>query len=101
MTNFGIFSAGLVFFAAATNLWAQAPKPDGRETKPLKALLITGGCCHDYTKQKKILPEAVSARAKVDWTIVHQGGTATDSRIPFYENADWYKGFDVVVHNEC
>ncbi|MBC8117763.1 MAG: hypothetical protein H7062_25515, partial [Candidatus Saccharimonas sp.] len=23
--------------------------------KPLKALLILGGCCHDYAKQKDIL----------------------------------------------
>jgi hypothetical protein len=22
--------------------------------KPLKAFMITGGCCHDYPKQKKI-----------------------------------------------
>jgi hypothetical protein len=25
------------------------------EVKPLKALLLTGGCCHDYSAQKDIL----------------------------------------------
>src|SRR6266704_3232748 len=41
--------------------------------EPLKALLITGGCCHDYEAQKKILSEGISARANVTWTIVHEG----------------------------
>lgn len=84
-------------------LRAQDPKPDAAkaEVKPIRALLITGGCCHDYAKQKKILPEAISAKANVTWTIVHQGGTSTKSMIPFYEQEDWAKGYDIVVHNEC
>jgi hypothetical protein len=40
---------------------------------PLKALMVTGGCCHDYVAQKKILSEGISARANVVWTIVHEG----------------------------
>ncbi len=63
--------------------------------------MITGGCCHDYTNQKKILAEGISKRANVEWTIVQQGGNKTDSMIPFYENDDWAKGYDIVVHNEC
>jgi hypothetical protein len=78
------------------------PAEKKKATKPpIKALLITGGCCHDYTRQKKILPEGISARANVTWTIVHQGGTSTKSMIPYYEKDDWAKGFDIVVHNEC
>jgi len=69
--------------------------------KPIRALLITGGCCHDYTRQKRILSEGISARAPVEWTIVQQGGSTTDTKIPIYEKADWYQGYDVVVHNEC
>jgi type 1 glutamine amidotransferase len=74
---------------------------DGPKANPVRALLITGGCCHDYESQKKILTEGVSARAPVVWTVVHQGGTTTTAKIPVYENPDWAKGFDVVVHNEC
>jgi putative heme-binding domain-containing protein len=85
---------------AAALLLSQAAA-SAQEVKPLKALLIVGGCCHDYTKQKTIIAEAVSKRAQVEWTIVHQGGTATDSKIPYYEKADWADGFDIVVHNEC
>jgi type 1 glutamine amidotransferase len=71
------------------------------KARPLKALLVTGGCCHDYTAQKKIIPEGVTARANVEWTIVHEGGDTRDHRVSIYENADWAKGYDVVVHNEC
>ena len=39
--------------------------------KPLRALMVTGGCCHDYANQKKILSEGISARANVEWSIVH------------------------------
>ena len=39
--------------------------------------------------------------ATVEWTVVQQGGTTTNSKIPLYEDKDWAKGFDVVVHNEC
>src|SRR6059058_1683280 len=69
--------------------------------KPIRALLVTGGCCHDYTHQKKILTEGISARANVEWTIVHEGGDTTTHRVSIYEKPDWSKGFDVVVHDEC
>lgn len=84
-----------------------APSPadkspgDKPKVRPIRALLITGGCCHDYEKQKKILTEGISSRALVEWEIVHQGGSSTNTKIPYYENPDWAKGFDIVVHNEC
>jgi uncharacterized protein len=73
----------------------------GAEGKPLQALLITGGCCHDYNHQKVIIPEGVSQRANVEWKIVHEGGSSTDHRVSIYENPNWAAGYDVVVHNEC
>jgi type 1 glutamine amidotransferase len=70
--------------------------------KTLRALLITGGCCHDYEAQKKILTEGISARANVAWTIVHEGGPdSKDTKFAIYEKADWVRGFDVIVHDEC
>ena len=71
------------------------------EAKPIRALLITGGCCHDYNKQKIIIPEGVSARANVVWTVVQEGGNSTNHRISLYDKADWADGYDVIVHNEC
>ena len=70
--------------------------------EPLRALMITGGCCHDYTAQKKILSEGISARANVTWTIIHEGDSdGKDHKFSIYEKPDWAKGFDVVLHNEC
>ena len=42
--------------------------------KAIKALLVTGGCCHDYARQKQIITRGISARANVVWTVAHQGG---------------------------
>lgn len=70
-------------------------------TKPLHALLITGGCCHDYELQAKILTEASRKTADISWTVVNEGGKGTEAKIPLYENRDWARPYDVVVHNEC
>jgi type 1 glutamine amidotransferase len=68
---------------------------------PLKALYVTGGCCHDYNRQKVIIPEGVSARANVVWTVVQDESKGTTSTKTLYAKTDWARGYDVVVHNEC
>jgi type 1 glutamine amidotransferase len=79
---------------AGTSVQAASPPP-------LRALYITGGCCHDYDTQKKIIPEGVSARAPVEWTVVQEGGTSTQHKVSIYENPNWADAYDVIVHNEC
>jgi putative membrane-bound dehydrogenase-like protein len=69
--------------------------------KPLKILLVCGGCCHDYQNQKNILQTGLEERAYVEVTVVHQGGNATNSKIELYENPDWAQGYDLVIHDEC
>lgn len=71
------------------------------EVKPIRALLVIGGCCHDYKKQKDILTKGISARANVEWVIAYDPDTGTKHLNPVYENKDWAKGFDVIVHDEC
>jgi putative membrane-bound dehydrogenase-like protein len=73
----------------------------GKGDRPIRALLVTGGCCHDYARQKLILSRGISARANVVWTVAHQGGTTTNTPLPVYDDPNWSKGFDIVVHNEC
>lgn len=73
----------------------------GEDSKPLRALLVCGGCCHDYAKQKDIITKGVSARANVEWTIAYDPDTGTKHLNPVYANDDWAKGFDVIVHDEC
>ncbi len=75
-------------------------RADG-EVKPIRALLVIGGCCHDYEKQKEILTKGISARVNVQWTIAYDPDKGTKHLNPVYGNADWAKGFDVIVHDEC
>lgn len=69
--------------------------------EPLKGLLITGGCCHDYDNQKQIITEGVSQRANIVWDVVHEGGSGRDHKISVYSEPGWAKKYDVIVHNEC
>ena len=39
------------------------------DKKPLKAFMITGGCCHDYKQQKNIISEGISERVPTKWDI--------------------------------
>ncbi|MEM7395010.1 MAG: ThuA domain-containing protein, partial [Verrucomicrobiota bacterium] len=71
------------------------------ETTPVRALLITGGCCHDYFYQSKVLTFGVRNRANVEWTVVHEGAGSTDFKARIYDDPEWAEGYDVVVHNEC
>jgi type 1 glutamine amidotransferase len=74
-----------------------APQDD----KPIRALLVLGGCCHDYEKQKDIISQGISKRANVQWSIAYDPDKTTKHNNPVYANPEWYKGFDVVVHDEC
>lgn len=75
--------------------------PPTENTRPIRALLVTGGCCHDYDVQKNLIKKGLETRANIEVTVVHEGGKATDSRISLYEDHDWAKGYDIVLHNEC
>ncbi len=85
-------------YAALSLLLISAPTP---EEKPIRALLVIGGCCHDYAKQKELLTKGISARANVKWTIAYDPDKTTKHLNPVYEKQDWAKDFDVVVHDEC
>ncbi len=77
-------------------------KPQEKAAGKIKALLITGGCCHDYPFQTKAMQLAAAKRGvKIEWTVVNEGGNGTKAQIDLYKNEDWAKGFDVVIHNEC
>lgn len=80
------------FFCAATA---------GAQVKPLKVLLVTGGCCHNYAAQKDILKQGLEARANIQVTQAHTNDSTTKARFDIYERADWAKGFDLVIHDEC
>jgi len=67
----------------------------------VNALVISGGCCHDWVTQGQVLMQTINKVLPVDWTVAYQGDRGTTSRFPVYNRPDWSKGFDIVVHNEC
>lgn len=70
--------------------------------KPLRGLLVTGGCCHDYPGQVAILTKGISKRVNIVWDVVMDpGADGTQHRVSVYESRDWAAKYDVVVHNEC
>src|SRR5579872_555558 len=62
-----------------------------RAAEPIRALLICGGCCHDYTAQKKIISEGISARANVTWTLLMEGGDGHSGGTREHEMSIYHK----------
>lgn len=85
----------LAFLALATSasLAADAPK--------LKALLILGGCCHDYATQKDLLKAGLEKRLNLTVDIDFNPDKTTKASFERYAKDDWAKGYDVVIHDEC
>jgi Trehalose utilisation len=69
--------------------------------KPLRVLLITGGCCHDYAKQKDILKKGIESRANIQVTQVHTDDKSTKPPLAILGDADYAKGYDAIIHDEC
>ena len=91
-----------ILLATASFTAAQAAAP-----KPLRALIIAGGCCHDYGMQPVILKEGLEARAHVEVEYVvsvdaqQKPDKSTKAKFEKYEKPDWAKGYDVIIHDEC
>ena len=94
MKSIRILSA--FFLSLAITTLHAAPKP-----KPLRALLITGGCCHDYATQKDLLKAGIEARAHVIVDQDHTNNKSTNPPLAIYGNSDYAKGYDIVIHDEC
>ncbi|HMJ88361.1 MAG TPA: ThuA domain-containing protein [Candidatus Acidoferrum sp.] len=71
------------------------------EPKPLRMLLITGGCCHDYKEQKDLLKKGLEERANIEVTQVHTDDKSTKPPLAIVGNPEYAKGFDLVMHDEC
>ena len=53
------------------------------------------------TPRRTSSPRGSPSAANIEVTVVQQGGSTTDAKIPLYEKDDWAKGYDVVLHDEC
>ncbi len=86
----------------ALSLALIAPRASAEDQlKPLKVLLLTGGCCHDYPKQKDILKKGIEERANIVVDQIHTDDKSTKPPLPIYGNPDYAKGYDLVIHDEC
>ena len=90
----GCLLALLAFNGSSSLRAADAPKP-------LRILLITGGCCHDYAAQKDILKDGLEARANVVVDSLYSPDTSTHPPLAIFGNGDYAKGYDLVIHDEC
>ena len=106
MSRFHPIRIGLVLALIAAVDFASAQdvsSPDSQSSNKatIRALMVTGGCCHDYQNQKKIISEGLSARVgEISWTILEYGSTR-EVKADVYKQGDWINDFDIVVHNEC
>lgn len=87
----------LAVFALAT----PASAASKNKPLPLRVLLITGGCCHDYAIQKDILKAGLEARAHVVVDQLHSDDKSNNPPLAFYGEPDYAKGYDVIIHDEC
>jgi hypothetical protein len=105
-----IVAAALIAFAQAP---AQVDPAAGRGRQggpavdrfagqtPINAMIVTGGPFHDYTTQSKVLMDTLNAVMPITWTVVQGMSNVTNVKLPLYDNPDWAKGMDIVIHNEC
>ena len=50
--------------------------------RPIRALLVAGGCCHDYENQKELLTRGLSRRASIQWPIAYDPKSTTRHKNP-------------------
>jgi putative membrane-bound dehydrogenase-like protein len=88
----------LIFLGALATSVTFAAESKGAK---IRALLIAGGCCHDYAGQTKVLSKGISERANVQVDVFWTDDKSVNPPLPIYEDPNWAKGYDVVIHDEC
>ena len=92
-----VAALGSLFLANGQEKESVKPEP----ARPLKALLIAGGCCHDYVKQHEVLYKGIQERANVRVDVMWTRDKSTNPPLPLYDDPDWAKGYDIIIHDEC
>ncbi len=81
--------------------WLIIEAADEEKPKPLRILLVLGGCCHDYKMQQTILKVGIESRINAEVDIEYNPDTSTEARFEIYKKDDWAEGYDVILHDEC
>ncbi len=97
-----LVSLALLVFAIQPPLSVSAEESESPpDSRPLRALLITGGCCHDYAKQHAVIRDGIQHRANVRVDVYWTDNTTTAPVLPLYRKLNWYEDYDVIIHDEC
>jgi len=84
-----LFVCGLLFNAQAE----KQPK------SAIKALLVTGGCCHDYKNQKNIVGDSLKEKLNFTYDVLFE--MKADKMKAALSKPDWHKGYNLVIYNFC
>ena len=76
---------------AATLFTASGAQPAA--DKPIKALLFSGGCCHDYAKLVPHLTNSLGHELKVTFDV--------RDNLDAWKQADFANGYDLIVYDVC
>lgn len=103
-----LFSSRMLFFATlftsavlTSSVSADESAVTGKEQAKIRALLVTGGCCHDYPRQIALIRDGLNEQlGPIDWTVAQYDSERT-TQADVYNNPNWAKAYDIVVHNEC
>lgn len=98
-TVFSLALISLGLSALATVDASDAKKAE--KEKKLKILLVAGGCCHDYATQSKQLKEGLEKRLNCEVVVEYSDSKTAETTFNIYENDDWAKGYDCILHDEC
>lgn len=94
MPNRNVLFLALTIFMAVRSAMAE-------DSKPLRALLIAGGCCHDYTNQQETICFGIQERANIRVDVYWTDNSTTAPVLPLYKKLNWAEDYDVIIHDEC
>lgn len=95
------FALSLPLLLATLAWWGSGAYSAPPTPKPLKVLIVAGGCCHDYAVQTQLLKKGIEARVNAMVEIVFNPDKSTKATFSIYETDGWARDFDVIVHDEC
>lgn len=94
------YLTAFLFFASSicSVSYSQESQP---KSKTIRALLIAGGCCHDYAKQQEALCKGIQSRANIQVDVYWTDNSTTTPILPLYGKLNWAEEYDVIIHDEC
>src|SRR5208283_424168 len=87
----------MLFILMAVPLQMNAIVP----AKPIKILMVSGGCYHDYITQTRVLIDSLNKYIyNIDWQSLNTNESC-DEIVPLMTSKDWGKGYDLIIYNIC